>query len=211
MLDNLTLFQTVFFIIAASSSIILIIQTVLAILGIGGGEGGIETGLAEGADGDIDVDVDSDSDVFERGQTSASDSGFRLFTVKGVMAFLMMGGWVGFMLSRSGAPEIMALACGVVSGFAALVMMAKTMQWLMGLQSDGTLKMKNTLGQTGQVYIKIPGREKGMGKVSVTVQERFCEFDAVTEETDDIKTGESVYVTDVRPGNVLVVEKSKND
>jgi len=46
-----------------------------------------------------------------------------------------------------------------------------------------------------------------MGKVNVTVQERFCEFDAVTEEDESIKTGEAVYVTDVRPGNILVVEK----
>jgi len=89
--------------------------------------------------------------------------------------------------------------------------MAKVMQWLMRLQSDGTLKIKNALGQTGQVYIRIPAGEQGMGKVNVTVQERLCEFDAVTEESEMIKTGEMVYVTDVRAGNVLVVEKVKEE
>jgi len=121
----------------------------------------------------------------------------------------MMGGWVGFLFSRAGIGDVVSLICALVSGLITLVLMAKVMQVLMSMQEDGSTRMKNALGQTGQVYIRIPGEEKGKGKVNVTVQEKLCEFDAVTEESETIKTGETVYVTDVRPGNVLVVEKVK--
>jgi membrane protein implicated in regulation of membrane protease activity len=123
------------------------------------------------------------------------------------MAFLMVGGWVGFLTSKAGLPDIIVIALAAVSGFAALVFIAKLMQVLMNLQEDGTTNVRNALGQIGQVYIRIPAEEKGMGKVNVTVQEKLCEFDAVTEKGETIKTGEMVYVTDVRAGNVLVVEK----
>ena len=209
---DLGITQTIFFIVAASSTLILLIQTVLAAFGFGDNE----TDVGSGGDADVDIDgdvsdIDSDSDLAERSQVSATDNGFRLFTVKGIMAFLMMGSWVGFLLLRSEIHWGIAMVCALISGFAALLFMAKIMQGLMSLQGDGTLKIKNTLGQIGQVYIRIPAEEKGMGKVNVTVQERFCEFDAVTEQAEPIKTGEMVYITDVRAGNVLVVEKVKVD
>jgi membrane protein implicated in regulation of membrane protease activity len=219
-LENLNALQSVFFIIAASSTLILLIQTIFAAIGFGdsetdsdtGGDGG---GSFEAADGDVDIDadadIDSDSNIIEQGQTNpVRDDGFRVFTIKGIMAFLMMGGWVGFLLLISpGVHLVLAMAFALISGVAALLFMAKLMQKLMALQSDGTLKIKNALGQIGQVYIRIPAEEKGMGKVNVTVQERYCEFDAVTEQNEIIKTGEMVYVTDIRAGNVLVVEKVK--
>ena len=220
-LTDLSLYQTIFFIIAASSTIILVIQTILALFGfsendsdiseaMGGDSADIDTSAEIGLDSDIDADADIvDTDIAERGQAMVHDNGLRLFTVRGILAFLMMGSWVGFLLSKSGVPDIIASACAFASGVTALVFIAKIMQMLLGLQEDGTLKVKNALGQVGQVYIRIPGEEKGMGKVNVTVQERLCEFDAVTEKSETIKTGEMVYVTDVRAGNVLVVEKTE--
>ena len=232
-LNNLSVYQKIFFVIAASSTVILIIQTILALFGFGDhssdtdGDGGIgadshfdagHSGV-DSHDSGIDIhnmgfvhsgtdhDADADSDTDEHEHISVHDHGLRLFTIRGIMAFLMMGGWVGFLLSKSGVPNIIATICAVVSGGIALVFIAKIMQLLLGLQEDGTLKVKNALGQIGQVYIRIPAEEKGMGKVNVTVQETLCEFDAVTEKSEPIKTGEMVYVTDVRAGNVLVVEK----
>jgi len=227
-LAGLTAYQAVFFVIASSSTLILLIQTILAALGFTGNEADADGGDISSIDAEIDtdadidvdidadaeIDVDGDSGIIERGQAPVSDNGFRLFTVKGILSFLMMGGWVGFLLSRSlggSFGNFIATVFAVISGAVTLFGMAKVMQWLMRLQSDGTLKIKNALGQTGQVYIRIPANEQGMGKVNVTVQERLCEFDAVTEETEMIKTGEMVYVTDVRAGNVLVVEKVKEE
>jgi membrane protein implicated in regulation of membrane protease activity len=204
--DSLTLYERVFFVISMSSTLILLIQTILAIFGISS-----ETDSDfDGGAVDTGVDIEAaDADMGERAQGPIPDNGLRLFTVKGIMSFLMLGSWVGFLLSRAQVPEWIATIFALASGMVALVLMAKVMQGLMSLQQDGTLKVKNALGQTGQVYIRIPAQEKGMGKVNVTVQERLCEFDAVTEDSEMIKTGEMVYITDIRPGNIMVVERVK--
>ena len=217
--SDLTGFQAVFFVISASSTVILVIQTILALIGMTN-DTDAEIGESYVSDGEVDLDI-ADSADGELGVSGGEaegggvlgplhdPTGLRLFTVKGIMSFLMMGGWVGFLFSRAGIGDVVSLICALVSGMITLVLMAKVMQVLMSMQEDGSTRMKNALGQVGQVYIRIPGEEKGKGKVNVTVQEKLCEFDAVTEESETIKTGETVYVTDVRPGNVLVVEKVK--
>ena len=229
-LTDLTTYQKVFFVISASSTIILIIQTVLALIGLthdndtelgeshligDDGSDGIDVDSID-TSGEIGIDIHIDHDHSSFDADNISDHshvhhydahGLRLFTVRGIMAFLMMGSWVGFLLSRAGVNEVISTICAFASGMIALFFMAKLMQLLMNLQEDGTTNVKNALGQVGQVYIRIPGEEKGKGKVNVTVQEKLCEFDAVTEKNETIKTGEMVYITDVRTGNVLVVEK----
>jgi hypothetical protein len=199
-LNDLTLFQTIFFVIAVSSTIVLVVQTILALVGIG--EDGDFADGAEAADGDSSGNGNGDSgDNFDA-------QGLRLFTVRGIVTFLMVGAWVGFIASRAEINTFVAAVFAMISGSVSLLGMAKLMQVLMGLHQDGTLKLSNALGQTGTVYIRIPGNEKGIGKINVTVQERLCEFDAVTENGEELKTGERIYVTDIRADNVLVVEKA---
>jgi len=249
-LKDLSPYETIFFVISASSTIILIIQTVLALVGMTG-HGDSDLGdshiVGDATDGDVDVgvgvdagdiDVDAGVDVhidahvdpvaevhiahdhssMDTDNTSDHSSahqydvhGLRLFTVRGVMAFLMIGGWVGFLMLRALIHPVVSTVCAIISGFISLYFMARIMQILMNMQEDGTVKINNALGQIGQVYIRIPAEEKGMGKVNVTVQEKLCEFDAVTEKSEMIKTGAMVYVTDVRAGNVLVVEKVEEE
>jgi len=225
MLSDLTFFQTVFFVIAASSTVILIIQTILAVIGFGHNDSNIGDIHSDGG-GDIHAEVpheiahdghfDHDHEIHDTDNTSPGSAashydanGLQLFTIRGIMAFLMVGSWVGFLTSKTGTNDFIALLLAVVSGAIALFFMAKLMQFLLSLQEDGTTNVKNALGQIGQVYIRIPAEEKGMGKVNVTVQEKLCEFDAVTEKSEMLKTGEMVYVTDVRAGNVLVVERAE--
>jgi len=223
-LAGLSLLQQVFFIIAASSTLILVIQTVLALLGMGENDTDMSSDGGDmdvsGGDIDIDADIDADVDVGDdlgsvvtnaihtpNAGSSFDSQGLRLFTIRGIVAFFMVGSWVGFILTQMGMNIVLVFAGAFIAGIITLYFMAKIMQMLFGLQADGTMKPRNALGQVGQVYIRIPANEKGMGKVNVTVQEQLREFDAVTESDEMIKTGEMVYVTDIRAGNVLVVEK----
>ena len=207
--DSLSIIETILFVIAAASTLILVIQTILSFAGVDN-DGDFDNG-ANGTDLD-DVDLVENAVAGSNGGKSGKEAfdadGLKLFTMRGVLAFFMMSGWVGFIGMRADINPVISLLIAVAAGGATFYGIARLMQVLMGLHHDGTLKMSNAIGQTGTVYIKIPGAEKGVGKVSVTVQERFCEFDAVTENSEGLKTGEAVYVTDVRPGNVLVVEKA---
>jgi len=73
------------------------------------------------------------------------------------------------------------------------------------LQSEGTLDIRNAIGQTGSVYLTIPAN--GSGQVQVTVQGSLRIFNAVSQDKNKISTGAGVRVTDITADNTLVVEQ----
>ena len=64
---------------------------------------------------------------------------------------------------------------------------------LMKLESKGNLDLTNAVGRTAQVYLRIPARKSGMGKVTVEIQQRSLQLNAVTDG-DQIATGATVRV-----------------
>ena len=62
----------------------------------------------------------------------------------------------------------------------------------------------NAVAQTAKVYLTIPARRGGTGKVMLTLQERLVEMDAVTDFGKDIKTDSMVQVVSATD-NILVV------
>jgi hypothetical protein len=78
--NNLDLIQQIFAIFAVPATVILLIQTVLLLLGMGGEDGGDMPDAVE----------DEAPDLAE-----SSDAGLRIFTVRGLVAFFAVGGWVG--------------------------------------------------------------------------------------------------------------------
>ena len=81
----------------------------------------------------------------------------------------------------------------VAAGLAAFYIVAFIMASLKRLESSGNLDLTNAVGQTGQVYLRIPARKTGVGKVTVEVQKRSLQLNAVTDG-DQIDTGAPVRV-----------------
>jgi membrane protein implicated in regulation of membrane protease activity len=161
-------------------------------------------------DADIDVDVDADVDA-DAGELSAepgtSDISFRLLTFQGITGFFVMFGLVGFALLRqSKVGEETAIAGAVIAGFITLLAIGKLFSMMKSMQSSGTINVRNAIGQEGSVYLTIPA--EGTGKVQVRVQERLREFEAVSENKQEIKTGEKIKVLRVVSGNTLIVRKA---
>jgi hypothetical protein len=74
------------------------------------------------------------------------------------------------------------------------------------LAEDNTFKITNALNKTGSVYLAIPARKKGTGKVQVSVKGSFHELDAVTEN-DKIETSSTVRIIKIESDNLVVVER----
>lgn len=70
------------------------------------------------------------------------------------------------------------------------------------MQQSGNLDFQNAIGKIAEVYV--PMEKEGKGKVTLVIQERFMELDAVCME-ESLKTGQQVRVVGVTPTNVLVV------
>lgn len=187
--NQLDAFARVYALIAIPSTLILVVQTVLLFLGVGDGDDGIDlTG-----DGQIDTPGDGGSD------------GLVLFSVRGIMAMLCVGGWSGLALYASGAAQWLTILLSLLCGLAALFMIACLMRAAMKLQSSGNISLAAAIGKTGRVYIPIPPRTQGSGKITLTLQERFIEADAVTTADRRLATGEAVRIVSTDE-DLLVVE-----
>ena len=175
--------------IALPATIILVIQTLLLLFGLGG----------DGPEAAIDTDADFDADGapdFDQGDVAElSDAGLRIFTVRGFVAFFSVFGWGGLWLLRA----------GVHPAAASMIVIALILRAALRLQNDGTVELRNAIGCAGTVYLTIPANREEPGKVNVLVQERLGEFDAVTDENEAIPTGTEVLVTAVSGKTTLVV------
>lgn len=184
----LSLMQRIFFVMASPASLILLIQTLMLLVGLGGDE----ASAADAAGSPETLD------------TSDGDDGLHVFSVRGIVSFFAIGGWAGFACLSNGVTALIALLVAFLAGAATMVALAKLIQSLMRLQETGNVSKKNALGKMGNVYLRIPEAGKGMGKVNVVVQEQLREFDAVSIDKE-IPTGAAVRVVGIESGGILAV------
>ena len=177
-------------------------------------DGGIDLTDSDVMTGDADFsgsvsDTAGDGDTWLSEGDVDFDSGLRLLTVRGMVAFFAVGGWVGIAAIDLGAKVWLASLAAVAAGLVALWLVAVIFKALMRLQSSGNVDLKNAVGVIGEVYLRIPPEMQGQGKVSVQIQERLIEAAAMTKSSVELKSGSSVRVVAVR-GDRLLVEPADN-
>lgn len=222
--ESLTALERVFAAAAIPATLLLIIQLVTTLIGLGGQDGDADgpdldgDGMPDGIDLDLDgdgvpdgIDLDGDGvpDEFYESpeETEVQHEGFnlRLFSFRGIVAFFAVYGWGALAISRSGKPWLVALIVGLILGIAAMFLVAVTMQLFVRLQSDGTVDPGNAVGLPGEVYLSVPPLRQGEGKVNVVIQEKMTECAAVTDEERPISTGEQITVVGVTREHQLIV------
>ena len=231
---SLTWLERIFAYVAFPATLLLLLQTLMLLFGLGndaGGDADADIDLDGGGvpdldldgdgipdlDADLDTDFDADgasdgmdADADGDGDAGAGDhpglfAGLKLFTLRGIVAFLAVCGWGGLWLLRMGMHPIFAVFLAIAMGFWAMLLMALFLRVALNLQDDGTLDFRNALGTAGTVYLTIPARRAGEGKVHVVVQEQLRELEAVTDEERPIPTGSEIVVVGLSGGNTLVV------
>ena len=213
--QSLTLLEHVLLYIAVPATLILVLQTVLLFAGGAFDSDGADDGGWDHDPGDLDHGLGADHDGLDHagdlghggaGEHGAPDSALHLFTVRGVVAFLVLFGWGGLCLCQAGVPGFLAVFLAIPIGFAGMVGIALAVREVLRLQYDGTLDLRNAVGLTGQVYLTVPPARTGEGKVTVTVQEQLRELDARTDFPDPIPTGSPVRVSGLAGRDTLLVE-----
>ncbi len=207
--NSLSAFAQVLSCIAIPATLILLIQTVLMLIGIGSDNA--DVGDIDGDVGDIDADVTDTDGVFGH-DTPEIDSdptgidGLRIFSVRGIIAFFVVFGWVGVALDGAGVKIAVNLLISFVCGVAVMFLVALLMRAIWKLQSDGNIDKRNAVGLSGTVYLTVPASRSGNGKVNVTVQGTYIECEAVTDEVEPISTGKEIVVIGTSGQNTLVVK-----
>ena len=184
----LTAAEKTYFIIAVIASIFLIVQIVIMLFSLGGG--------------DFDVDDVFDGDV-------DTDSGLSIFTIKSMTAFFALGGWCGFVAQTFMEDNIWApILIAVATGTAALFGLAFTMRGIAKLRNSGNIVKSKLVGATATVYVSIPENRSGRGKITLTAQGRYMELDAVTDG-ERIPVDSSVEITEYSEDFAVVTKKQQ--
>lgn len=201
--NALSLMQQIVFVIACATTLFMLGQIVMMLIGFG------ESDVDADA-GDIDVpDTDAPTLDVDPGHPEG-DGGFRLFglkifTVRSIIAFFCIGSWVAFTMEYF-LRWPLALLIGIVAGLAAGLLMAYVMHALMKLQSSGNIDVTNSVGAEADVYLTVPAHRESRGKINLTLQERFVELEAVTDCEEPLETGTRVRVVEALDEETVRVE-----
>lgn len=220
--NSLGLAGQIFACVAIPSTLVLLIQTVMMFLGLG--DDADADGIGEGADfigegtdipDDLPDDIpdstpegifgDGDAD-FDDIDASGLDS-LRIFTFRGIIAFLVVFGWVGVAMAGGGAALYITIPVSTLCGASMMLFIALMMRGVMRLRSDGNTDNRNAIGTAGVVQLTIPAARAGMGKVHLMLQGSYVERDAVTDEDSPLPTGSEIVVIGVSGQTTLVVRK----
>jgi membrane protein implicated in regulation of membrane protease activity len=192
--------ETIFLVCAVVGGTLLVCQFLLGLLGVGHHDLGghdVHVEAAHGAGHDAHAH-DQDHDEHHTGLFTG------VLTFRSMVAALAFFGLAGMAAHSGGLPAPQSLLIAVAAGVAALFLVAFVMRSLSRLRADGTVRIDRAVGQTGTVYLSIPGRNSGTGKVHLKLQNRTVEYCAVTA-VDELPTGSLVVVVSVSgPGTVEV-------
>ena len=194
----------VYTIFAVVGGVVLVCQLVLNLIGLGGEHFDFmgELGL-----GDHGVDLgDHHADLGGHGIEGHDASWFfgmlSFRSLVAAVAFFGLGGLAGLSASL---PEYFSFVLALAAGAVAMIAVAWMLRFFYSLHDEGNVYIENAVGQTGTVYLSIPGHNTGTGKVTVSVQDRSMEFLAVTSH-DALPSGSAVVVIGIVSPDTVKVE-----
>jgi hypothetical protein len=178
------LLKTLWF-IATPTSLIFIIQSIMTFTGVDSHDG---------------IDADFDGDLH------GGDAPFQLFTFRNMINFLLGFSWTGISFFDFIENRIVLIAVAFGVGVAFIAFFFMVIRQIERLAEDNTFKIHHALHKTASVYLPIPARKKGAGKIQVNVKGSSRELDAVTEN-EKIETSAIVKIVKIESGNLVVVER----
>lgn len=184
--QGMSILEKIYWFLAIPFSALFVVQTLLTFIG----------GDGTGAEGDADVAVESDTGI-----------DFQFLSIKNLIAFFTIFGWVGIVTLGSGSTPLWSGILATLSGLLMMTVMASLMYFMGKLTENGTIELKKSVGKIGTVYLPIPPHRKGMGKVQIN-QQGFQTLDAMSDEDETIATGAVVEVISVINNEILVVRNS---
>ena len=181
--SSLVTFEKILWSIALIFSTFFIVQTLLTLIS-----------------GDDDSYGDADD------YTADDDgAGYQFFTIKNMVAFFTMFGWVGIASYSGGLAQWLVIVLGLIAGTLMVLVMALLFRNVSRLKHSGTMQIKNAIDQVGETYLFIPASRGGIGKVSIRVQGALRELQAMTDDDENIPTGKPVRVIGTINDAILLV------
>lgn len=207
--------DTIFLIAAVVGGTVLVCQFMLTLFGMGDHASDFDSG-GQLPDGDFVLDADFPTDHHTPIGLAADadyqhpDSSwlFGILTFRSLVAAAAFFGVAGKAALSAGFAQSTSLILAMLVGLAAMYGMYGMMRLIGSLTSSGNERIGNAVGRPARVYVPIPGEGKGAGKVQLSMQNRIVEFQAITDESERLKTGEAVEVVGVAGSDIVAVRRA---
>jgi hypothetical protein len=131
---------------------------------------------------------------------------FGIITFRTVVAALTFFGLTGMAAASSDFRPATGFLVALVAGGAAMYGLHWLMQSLHRLRADGTARIEGAIGTVGSVYLRIPGRNAGVGKIHLNLQDRTVEYSALTSD-DELPAGARIVVINVVGPDTVTVAR----
>lgn len=188
--QHLDTFEKTLWAIAILFSTIYLLQSVLSISG----------GDTDHAAGDADSSVEHD-DGME----------YQFFTIKNMIAFFTMFGWVGIASHYGGLGKTATVLLAFGAGTIIVILTVVVLKSMGRLRHSGTMEITNAVNLTGTTYLFIPAKRGGTGKVHIKVQGSLRELPAMTDDETEIATGKLIRVKNIINDSILLVTIAENN
>lgn len=227
--------DTTFTMTALIGGTVLVFQFVMMMMGLGhdGGDisGGdsMDLGGADGADfsGGIDGDVTGGMHADALGADAATDHHaswshaadadvghpeahwfYEVISLRTLSAGVTFFGLTGKLMRINGHEPLPSFLWAVLAGGAAMYAVYWLFKQVFKLQHAGNENIRNAIGLPATVYVPIPGKRAGTGKVTFRLQNRLVEYQAVTEDEEKLTTGEKVVIVAVVSSDTVGVARA---
>ncbi|MDR1563825.1 MAG: hypothetical protein LBS74_02600 [Oscillospiraceae bacterium] len=206
--EGLSSLQQVFVAMATPATVILFLQTILLLFGMGHGNSAEFESDTSGL-GDSDAPDGHALEFHDHDASGHEDfSGLRIFTLRGIIALLAIGGWTGAVVAGGTGSASLSIISALIAGIAALILVALFFKGILSLQENGNTQIKTAVGKTAEVYLRVPANRSGTGKVNVLLGSQLVEAEALTDSDKDIFPHEQVSITAVEERILIVKRKS---
>lgn len=194
MLDN------IFSVTALIGGTVLGFQFVMLLFGVGGDDGPDGGGhSADIGDGHDFAGADGDfSGANDAGGGHGGHDGlhwfYELISIRTLSAAFAFFGIAGKTALANGWSHPKAFIVASLVGVAAMYFVYWLFKQAFKLQHAGNENIRNSIGLPATVYVPIPGKRGGVGKVTYLLQNRTVEYQAVTDDDERLTTGQKVKV-----------------
>jgi hypothetical protein len=128
-----------------------------------------------------------------------------ILNFQGIVSGVTVFGLVGLAASAGKRPGPVAVELGVAAAVVMMAAISGMLSMMTSMDRDATVDLQQATGQPATVYLGIPAKNEGLGKVTLSLQQRLMEFPAVTFQDDPLLTGQKVVIVAVLDTGIMLV------
>jgi hypothetical protein len=167
--------------------------------------GGADISIADATGGHATWNEAADADLGHPG----AHWFYEVISLRTLSAAVTFFGLAGKTATSAGYGALHSFVVATIVGLAAMYAVYWLFKQVYKLQHAGTENIRNAIGASAVVYVPIPGKRAGAGKVTFRLQNRLVEYQAVTEEDSRLTTGEKVIVVAIVNSDTVRVVRAE--